>query len=87
MRRGGGMTKTETVDVDVHVYFDIYDVLTFIDDYATTEDIKSIKERLNIDTSIPTGTLIGQMKNQLFLKAFDKYSLEELEERLGMDYM
>lgn len=87
MSRSGVMTKTGEQYVDFDIDFDIDDVLTFIDDYATSEDIIDIKRKLNMDHSIPTETLIGQMKNQLFLKAFDKYSLEELEERLCMDYM
>jgi hypothetical protein len=87
MSRDGIMTKYETTYVDVDIEIDVEDVKDFIENYATPDDLNTLSRILGQGTSIPTETLIGEMKHQLFVKAFDKYSLEELEERLGMDYM
>ena len=87
MSRNGIMTKYETTYVDVDIEIDVEDVTDFIENYVTPDDLNTLSRILGQGTSIPVETLIGEMKHQLLVKAFDKYSLEELEERLGMDYM
>jgi hypothetical protein len=88
--RRGKMTKCDYQSIDIEVTIDIDDVCEFIEDYATSSDVKSIQAALRSaydEVPSPNRTLIDDMKTRLFIKAHQKYTLEELEERLEMTYI
>lgn len=87
-RIGRNFYKEETVEIE----FDAGDVIEYIEDYATVEELKDIKEALTLVTKNDTltfedngteGTLVQDMKSELLALAFRKFSLDELEKRLG----
>jgi len=78
----------KNTDVDVEIEFD--DVMEYITDYASDSEIATIrkeigeieadeKERLNT----LEGSYVREEKMILFELAAKKYTLEELEQRLG----
>lgn len=92
-RVGKCFYKEETVDVEFH----IDDVIEYIEDYATDDECKTIAETLASVTNEVTsfalfesngmeGTLVQDMKSELLALAFKKFSLEELEQRLGTKF-
>jgi hypothetical protein len=81
------MTKTDWTEVEVDVTIDSTDVIDFIEDYANESDLKEIRKSLNLESPLPTGTMVDVMKLELFKKASEKYSLEELEEMLNLQYI
>jgi hypothetical protein len=85
MRRGR-MTKTDWAEVEVDVTIDSTDVIDFIEDYANESDLKEIRKSLSLTSPLPTGTMVDVMKIELFRKASEKYTLEELEELLKLQY-
>ena len=81
-------TMYKNTDVDVEIEFD--DVMEYITDYASDSEIATIrkeigeieadeKERLNT----LEGSYVREEKMILFELAAKKYTLEELEQRLG----
>jgi len=69
---------------------DIDDIVEYLVNYATKSEKEEIGHILSIDVGeyeLPNGTLLDQMKSRLLLNAFDKYTLEELEEKLGVTYV
>ena len=86
MRRGR-MTKSDEHWVEVDVTVDVSDIVEFIEDYASPTDLKEIRETLSVESPLPTGTMVDVMKLELFKKASEKYSLEELEEMLNLQYI
>jgi hypothetical protein len=80
------MTKTDWHEVEVDVTIDVTDVVDFIEDYASQSDLKEIRKCLNLESPLPTDTLVDTMKLDLFKKASEKYSLEQLEEMLNLQY-
>lgn len=83
-------------DISVSVEIEVDDVLTFIQSYASEYELSEIRSTL--ESSLNTypgaihgkfeytgleGTLIQDQKLELLSIAFKKYSLSELEERLG----
>lgn len=76
----------KSVDVDVEIEFD--DVMEYINDYASDSEIDSIRKEIGeilaeeSDNGID-GSYIKQEKAILFELAAKKYTLEELEQRLG----
>ena len=78
---------------DIEVEIELNDVLDYITDYASTSDIKSIKEAIldeeyddSTILSSNEGSYIQEEKQILLNMAFKKYSLQELEERLGTKF-
>ncbi len=86
MRRGR-MSKTDWSEVEVEVTIDSDDVIEFIEDYANKEDLREIRKSLDLEPPLPTSTIVDVMKLELFKKASEKYTLEELEERLNLQYI
>lgn len=84
--RRGRMTKTDWHEVEVDVTIDVTDVIDFIEDYATKDDLDMVRNTLKMEAPLPTGTLVDTMKLELFKKASEKYSLEQLEEMLNLQY-
>ena len=90
-RRGRTMYK----DVDVEIEIDCDDVTTYIDHYATDSELKDIS-RAVINAGLTThglfedrgmeGGFVRDEKLELLSAAFHKFSLEELEQRLGTKY-
>jgi hypothetical protein len=84
---GSTMTKYETVDVDVEVEIDFEDVVEFIEDYATQKEKLELCRVLDLITEgLPNESLLDIMKNELLVLAAKRYSLEELEQRLGSKF-
>jgi hypothetical protein len=89
--RGGTMYK----EVDTEVIIEVDDVLAYISHYATEDEIKLIAKelistgyqlgKLFKDTGLE-GSLVREEKMLLLSAAFEKFSLEELEEILGTKY-
>ena len=83
-----GRTMYKTVDAEVEIEFE--DILDYIDDYATKDELKEIAERLKDNfleqQETEVSTLNDQMKYDLLMLAFNKYSLEELEIKLGTKF-
>jgi hypothetical protein len=80
------MTKSDYHEVEVDVTIDVTDIIDFIEDYANEFDLKEIRESLSAESPLPTGTIIDVMKLDLFKKASEKYTLEQLEELLDIKY-
>jgi hypothetical protein len=76
----------KNVDVDIEIEFD--DVMEYINDYASTSEINSIRKEIGeivadeSDNGLD-GSYIKQEKAILLELAAKKYTLEELEQRLG----
>jgi hypothetical protein len=93
-RRGRTMYKEVEHDVEIEVG----DVLEFIEHYADDLDLKRISQsviKAGVDTiSIGAlfedrgmeGTMVRNEKLELLSAAFRKFSLEELEAKLGTKY-
>ena len=87
MSKSGRMTVTETIDVDCDVTIYVDDVIEFIKHHATDSDLQQISNHVRGIETKALKTIVDVMKHQLMLKAMDKYSLEELETRLEMNYL
>lgn len=82
------MYKSESVDVDVEI--ELSDVIEFIEDHASPKELKQIKDsliglELPVDTQLE-GSMVQAMKTELLILAANKYTLEELEQRLGTKF-
>jgi hypothetical protein len=82
------MGRSLTVIKDVTVEIEFEDVMDYIIDYATDSEIAEIREEVgNIDSSIfdtgIDGSYVREEKMLLLARAANKYTLEELEQRLG----
>ena len=85
---GGKLTQWTEIDVDIT----INEVVDFIENYADSSDFEEIKVALK-NASFPSNTnslfkshdsgYIREEKLELLSRAFSKYILYELEERLG----
>lgn len=76
----------KNVDVDIEIEFD--DVMEYINDYASTSEINSIRKEIGEIVAEESnngldGSYIKQEKAILLELAAKKYTLEELEQRLG----
>jgi hypothetical protein len=87
MRRGNTMTKSDWHEVEVDVTIDVTDVIDFIEDYASKSDLDEISNVLNITPPQMRSTVVDVMKLELIKKASVKYTLEELEELLNLQYI
>ena len=76
----------KNADVDVEIDFD--DVMEYITDHASDSELNSIRKEIGeifaeeSNTGLD-GSYIQQEKTTLFELAAKKYTLEELEHRLG----
>lgn len=78
----------KTVDAEVEIEFE--DVLEYIEDYASKNEIAAILETIreeNVDDSLGgnelDGDYIREEKAILLSRAAKKFTLQELEEKLG----
>lgn len=78
----------KTVDAEVEIEFE--DVIEYIEDYASQDEIKEILEVIreeNVDSFLETNTVDGsyikEEKAILLSRAANKFTLQELEEKLG----
>ena len=86
---GKHYTLYKTVDVDVEI--EIYDVIEYIESCTDESDLQLIRRAVNSsstqDTSFTNsrleGTLNYDMKMELLANACKKFTLAELEQRLG----
>lgn len=72
-----------TVDVDVDCDIEFDDLLELVescDEYEKEE----IRELIGSDDSLYANNLYDEMKVKLLKEAFNKFSLEELQEKLGI---
>jgi hypothetical protein len=84
---GKHYTLYKTVDVDV----DIYDVIEYIENCTNESDLQLIRRAINSSSaqdalfinSRMEGTLNYDMKMELLANACKKFTLAELEQRLG----
>jgi hypothetical protein len=92
MRKG----KTFRKEVDADVEIDSDDIIEFIEDYASDSELCEIRRSLEhtlgtysgaisgiFEYTGLEGTLVQDQKLELLNIAFKKYTLLELEERLG----
>ena len=78
----------KTVDSEVEITFD--DVMEYIEDYATADELKEIAEfmkeeplsEMKEDSGFD-GSYIAEEKRTLLTGAAKKFTLQELEEKLG----
>ncbi len=86
---GRMMTVNREVYVDIEIEFD--DVMDYITDYASDAELDEIREEVAIlgsdvvDTGLD-GSFIREEKLTLMNLAINKYTLEELEQRLGTKF-
>lgn len=83
-------------EADAEVEIDCDDVLEYIADYASVSELKAISQALD-DSSINSlgeffkdrgmeGGLVRREKLELLSAAYHKFSLEELEQKLGTKF-
>lgn len=77
---------TKDVDAEVEIY--VEDVIEYIEKYATADELGEISEALGypaheIDSNPADGSYVEEEKFILLGLAAKKYTLEELEQRLG----
>lgn len=68
---------SEYVDVEVDIEFD--DIVEYIEDYATSEERKEIKDIIG---GTSNSTLYDDDKRDLLEQTFNKFSLEEIQDIL-----
>lgn len=89
--------RTFYKDIDVEVEIDCDDVITFIEDYANDSDLEEISEALGsakLDSNSKylfednrlEGSFNSQEKLELLSAAYRKFSLLELEQKLGTKF-
>lgn len=84
-----GRRMTVYKEVDVEIEFD--DVMDYITDYATEAELDDIREEIKLGDAIEfdnglDGSFIREEKLTLMNLAINKYTLEELEQRLGTKF-
>lgn len=82
------MGRSLTVYKDVAVEIEFDDVMEYITDYATKSELDDIREEIRLADAVEfdnglDGSYIKEEKMILLNKAANKYTLEELEQRLG----
>ena len=93
--RKRGRTMYKEVDADIEIDYD--DIIEYIDDYASEDELKNIAQAVSdINFNLATvgffedrgmdGGLVRQEKLELLSAAFHKFSLEELEQKLGTKF-
>jgi len=82
--KGKSFTKY-VEDFEADIYFDIDDILELVDscnNYEKEQIIDDINYSKDYNTIIKCETLYDEQKMKVLKSAFDKYNLDELEERL-----
>jgi hypothetical protein len=93
--RKRGRTMYKEVDADIEIDYD--DIIEYIDDYASEDELKNIAQAVSdLNSNLATvgffedrgmdGGLVRQEKLELLSAAFHKFSLEELEQKLGTKF-
>jgi hypothetical protein len=82
------MGRALTIYKDVAVEIEFEDVMEYIIDYATESELDEIREEVKPMNSVEfdnqvDGSYIREEKMILLKRAANKYTLEELEQRLG----
>lgn len=81
-----GKTFTKYVeDFDADIYFDIDDILELVNtcnDYEREQILEEINYDKDENAIIKCETLYDEQKMKVLKSAFDKFNLDELEERL-----
>ena len=97
MTKGRKRGRTMYKDVDADIEIDYDDIIEYIDDYASEDELKNIAQAVSgINSDLATvgffkdqgmdGGLVRQEKLELLSAAFHKFSLEELEQKLGTKF-
>lgn len=92
-KRGRSMYK----ETDTEVEIDYDDIIEYIDDYASEDELRDIAQAVsNINSNLATvglfedrgmeGGLVRREKLELLSAAYHKFSLEELEQKLGTKF-
>jgi len=77
--------KQLTKNIEADIYFDIDDIIELVDscnDYEKDQIIEDINYNKDANTIIKCETLYDEQKMKILKSAFDKFNLDELEERL-----
>jgi hypothetical protein len=82
------MGRALTIYKDVAVEIEFEDVMEYIIDYATESELDEIREEVKPMNSVEfdnqvDGSYVLEEKMILLTRAANKYTLEELEQRLG----
>jgi hypothetical protein len=82
------MGRSLTIYKDVAVEIEFEDVIEYITDYATESELDDIREEIKLADSVEfdnriDGSYVREEKMILLTRAANKYTLEELEQRLG----
>ncbi len=82
------MGRSLTIYKDVAVEIEFEDVMEYITDYATESELDDIREEIKLADSVEfdnriDGSYVREEKMILLTRAANKYTLEELEKRLG----
>ena len=85
------MGRSMTVYKEVGVNIEFEDVMDYITDYATEAELDDIREEIKLGDAIEfdnglDGSFIREEKLTLMNLAINKYTLEELEQRLGTKF-
>ena len=85
------MGRRMTVYKEVAVEIEFDDVMDYITDYATEAELDDIREEIKLGDAIEfdnglDGSFIREEKLTLMNLAINKYTLEELEQRLGTKF-
>lgn len=75
------MYKSESVDVDLEI--EVSDVIEFIEDHASEKELEEIRK---VVIGGSCRSLDEKMKDELLEVAARKYTLVELEQRLGTKF-
>jgi hypothetical protein len=87
-----GRKSGRTMYVDKEVEFDFSDVMEYIEYYATESELDEILEEVGSSPSIELkangsdGSYVRGEKEILLSLAANKYTLEELEQKLGTKF-
>lgn len=84
-------------ETDTEVEIDYDDIIEYIDDYASEDELRDIAQAVsNINSNLATvdlfedrgmeGGLVRREKLELLSAAYHKFSLEELEQKLGTKF-
>jgi hypothetical protein len=86
--RKRGRTMYVSQDVDVEIYFD--DIRNYVNDYASEDELKILAKDLEKNylgqRNVEVKTLEDEFKLELLMLAFNKYSLSEIENKLGTKF-
>ena len=94
--RKRGRTMYKEVDAEVEIDYD--DIIEYIEDYASVDELRNIAETVSeagvanlatdglFDDRGMEGGLVRREKLELLSAVYHKFSLEELEQKLGTKF-